>query len=105
MTDREPPPARLFTFQIVIETEADGGGYTAYSPTLPGCFRRAATIEEAKERVRQAIRQRVEALLAAGEPIAQCERLLHVEELSIALPGDIGDVAAGRSSHEGGSPR
>jgi predicted RNase H-like HicB family nuclease len=81
-----PPRPRLYTFQIVIEREAEGEGYTAYSPTLAGCFRRAATIEEAKERVRAAVRERVESLLAKGEPISQCERLMHVEELSIALP-------------------
>jgi predicted RNase H-like HicB family nuclease len=99
--DREAPPARLYTFQIVIETEADRAGYTAYSPTLSGCFRRGATLEEAKERIRQAIRERVETLLAAGRPIAQCERLLHVEELSIALASGPRDTGSGCSSPEG----
>jgi len=101
--DPEPSPGRLYTFQIVIETEAQGVGYTAYSPNLPGCFRRGATIEEAKERIRQAIRERVEELVVAGEPIAQCERLLHVEELSIVLPADARDAAYRRSSPEGAS--
>ncbi len=80
------PPTKLYTFQIVIERDAQGEGYTAYSPTLAGCFRRAATIEEAKERIRDAVRERVESLLAEGGQISQCERQLHVEELSIAVP-------------------
>jgi predicted RNase H-like HicB family nuclease len=85
-TNAERPPTKLYTFQIVIETDADGDGYTAYSPTLPGCFRRAGTVEKAKERIREAVRERVEWLLAHGEPISQCEKLMHVEELSIAVP-------------------
>ena len=92
------PPAKIYTFQIVIEKEADGEGYTAYSPTLAGCFRRAATIEEAKERIREAARERIESLLAKGEPISQGERLMHVEELSIAVPRVPGAEASERSS-------
>jgi predicted RNase H-like HicB family nuclease len=102
--DREGPPTRLYTFQIVIETEAERAGYTAYSPTLPGCFRRGATIEEAKERIRQAIRERVETLLATGEPIAQCERLLHVEELSMVLPDKRREAGSRPSSDPHASP-
>ena len=57
-----------------------------YSPTLAGCFRRAGTMEKANDNVRKAVFERVELLLIKGEPIFQCERLIHVEELSIAIP-------------------
>jgi predicted RNase H-like HicB family nuclease len=80
----------IYTFQIVIEKEADGEGYTAYSPTLAGCFRRARTMEQAKENIREAVLKRVESLLAEAEPITQCERLIHIEELSIAVPSPSG---------------
>ncbi len=82
------PPPKLYTFQIVIEKDAEGDGYTAYSPTLAGCFRRAPTIEAAKESVREAVREQLEALLARGEQISQGERLKHLEELSIAIRTD-----------------
>jgi predicted RNase H-like HicB family nuclease len=82
---RDRSSRKLYTFQIVIEKETEGEGYTAYSPTLQGCFRRAATIEEAKKKIREAVRRRVDSLLADGEPISQCEKLIHIEELSIVL--------------------
>jgi predicted RNase H-like HicB family nuclease len=86
----------LYTFQIVIEKEADGDGYTAYSPTLAGCFRRATTLEDAKQKIREAVRERVESLLARREQISQCDRLMHVEELSIAIAGRCHDDSTHR---------
>ena len=77
---------RYFSFEIVIEKEADDEGYGAYSPSLPGCFSNGRTIEEAKRNIREAIRQHVETLLAHGQPIPQNERLVHVEELTVGVP-------------------
>ena len=77
---------RFYNFEIVIEKEAEDEGYSAYSPSLPGCFSNGRTIEEAKRNMREAIQQHVEALLSHGEPVPQNERLVHVEELSIGLP-------------------
>jgi len=77
---------KLYTFQIVIEREPHGESYSAYSPTLAGCFRRASTVEEAKRRIREALGERLETLLARGESISQSDRLVHVEELTIAIP-------------------
>ena len=77
---------RFYNFEIVIEKEAEDEGYSAYSPSLPGCFSNGRTIEEAKRNMREAIQQHVESLLAHGEPVPQNERRVHVEELSIGLP-------------------
>ena len=77
---------RFYNFEIVIEKEPEDGGYSAYSPSLPGCFSNGRTIEEARRNVREAIQQHVTSLLAHGEPVPQNERLVHVEELSIGLP-------------------
>lgn len=74
-----------YTFEIVIEKEAEDAGYMAYSPNLPGCFSNGKTIEEAKRNIRAAIEQHVEALLAHGQPVPQNERLVHVEELTIRI--------------------
>jgi antitoxin HicB len=77
---------RFYNFEIVIEKEAEDEGYSAYSPSLPGCFSSGCTIEETKRNMREAIQQHVASLVAHGEPVPQNERLVHVEELSIGLP-------------------
>ena len=77
---------KYYTFEIVIEKEAEDDGYAAYSPTLPGCFSNGKTIEEAKRNIRDAIRQHIESLEAHGQPIPQNDKLVHVEELTVGLP-------------------
>jgi predicted RNase H-like HicB family nuclease len=77
---------RFYTFEIVIEREADEEGYSAHSPTLPGCFSNGKTVEEAKRHIREAIQPHVEALLAHGQPVPQNERLVHVQELTVGIP-------------------
>ena len=81
------PGMRFYNFEIVIEKEEEDEGYFAYSPTLPGCFSNGRTIEETKLNIRDAIRQHIEALLEHGEPVPQNERLVHVEELTLGVPG------------------
>lgn len=78
---------QFFSFEIVIEKEPEDDGYFAYSPTLPGCFGNGLTIEAAKLSIRQGVQQHVEALLAHGQPIPQHENLVHVEELTVGVPG------------------
>jgi len=78
---------RYFTFEIVVEKEPGDPGYFAYSPTLPGCFSNGVTIEETKRNMREAVRQHLETLLAHGQPVPQNEHLVHVEELTIGVPG------------------
>lgn len=62
---------RYYSFEIVIEKEQEDEGYSAYSPTLPGCFSNGKTIEEAKRNIREATRQHVQALLAHGQPVSE----------------------------------
>lgn len=76
----------FYSFEVVIEKEADDEGYCAWSPSLPGCFSNGRTIEDAKRNMREAVTQHLSALLAKGEPIPQNERLVHVEELAIGIP-------------------
>lgn len=75
-----------YTFEIVVEKETEDEGYSAYSPTLPGCFSNGKTIEGAKRNFREAIRQHIDSLLAHGQPIPQNEKLVHVEELTVGVP-------------------
>lgn len=76
----------FYSFEVVIEKEANDAGYYAWSPSLPGCFSNGQTIEEAQRSMREAVLQHIIALRAHGEPIPQNERLVHVEELAIGIP-------------------
>lgn len=76
----------FYHFEIVVEKESDDEGYSAYSPTLPGCFSNGRTIEDAKRNIREAIQQHITSLLAHGQSIPQNERLVHVEELTVGVP-------------------
>ncbi len=78
---------KYLSFEIVIEREEDSdAGYTAFSPSLPGCCSNGHTIEEAKKNIREAIALHIESLAAHGQPIPQNDRIVHVEELTFALP-------------------
>jgi predicted RNase H-like HicB family nuclease len=50
---------RFYHFAIVIEKMAGDAGYSAYSPSLPGCFGDCRTIEETRRSMRKAIQQHV----------------------------------------------
>lgn len=73
----------FYTFQIIVEKEPDDGGYSAYSPTLPGCFSNGRTLEEAVRGIREAVQQHVEVLTEVGEMVPQRDSVVHVEQLSI----------------------
>lgn len=77
---------KFYSFQIVIEKEPEDEGFSAYSPTLPGCFSNGLTIEDARGNMRQAIEQHIASLIAHGQPIPQQERRVHVEELTLGMP-------------------
>ena len=77
---------QYYTFEIVIEKEAEDEGYSAYSPALPGCFSNGGTVEEAKRNMREAIELHLQSLLAHGQPIPQSEKRVHVEELTVGVP-------------------
>ena len=71
----------------MVEKEPEDEGYLAYSPTLPGCFSNGRTVEEARRNIREAVQQHIESLLAPGQPVPQNENLVHVEELTVGVPG------------------
>ena len=77
---------KFYTFEIVVEKEAEDEGYLAYSPTLPGCQSNGKTIEDAKRNIREAIQQHIQSLLSHQQPIPQNEKLVHVEELTVGVP-------------------
>ena len=78
---------KFYSFQIVIEKEPEDEGYYAYSPTLPGCFSNGKTIEEARRNIREAVEQHIQSLLRRTQKIPQNDNLVHVEELTVGVPG------------------
>jgi antitoxin HicB len=58
------------TYSIVLEPE-EGGGYAVSVPTLPGCLTQGKTVEEAMERVAEAISVHMAGLEADGEPVPE----------------------------------
>ena len=77
---------KFYSFQIVIEKEAEDEGYLAYTPNVPGCFSNGRTLEEAKRNIRAAIEQHLASMLAHTQTVPQNDRLMHVEELTVAVP-------------------
>jgi predicted RNase H-like HicB family nuclease len=63
---------KFHTFEILVEKEAGNQSYSAYSPTLPGCFSNGKTVKEAKRNIRDAIQQHLASLLAHGQAIPSC---------------------------------
>lgn len=78
---------KFYTFEIVVEKEPEDEGYLAYSPTLPVCFSNGRTVEEASRNIREAVQQHIESLLAQGQQVPQNENLVHIEELTVGVPG------------------
>jgi predicted RNase H-like HicB family nuclease len=56
-------------FGIVIETGKRN--YSAYVPDLPGCVATGKTVEEAKERIREAIRIHLQGMRQDGDTIPE----------------------------------
>jgi predicted RNase H-like HicB family nuclease len=77
---------KFYSFEIIIEKEPEEEGYSAYSPSLPGCFSNGKTIEEAKRNIREAVQNHLESLLAHHQPIPQLDKLVHLEELTVGVP-------------------
>ncbi len=62
-------------YGIVIEKA--NGNYSAYVPDLPGCIATGATVEDTKERIKEAVQLHLEGLREDGDripiPITVCD--------------------------------
>lgn len=52
-----------------ILIEKGDHNYSAYSPDVPGCVATAATVDELKERMQEALALHLESLRDSGEPV------------------------------------
>lgn len=58
-------------FTIVLEPDAEDGGYTVTVPALPGCVTQGETVEECLVHAQEAIELYIEDLKAEGESIPE----------------------------------
>jgi predicted RNase H-like HicB family nuclease len=68
--------------QYAIVIEKAQNNYSAYVPDLPGCVATGHTIEETKDRIREAIEFHLDGLREDGAPIPPASS--HVEYIEIA---------------------
>ena len=66
-------------YTIFIEPTATG--YSAYVPDLPGCVAAAATLEETRQLMKEAIEFHIEGMRINGEVVP--DPTLHVEQIEI----------------------
>jgi len=58
-----------YEYTIILQPDAEEGGYTVTVPALPGCVTQGDTLEEAIAMARDAIHLHIEALKADGQPV------------------------------------
>ncbi len=62
--------------------EPTATGYSAYVPDLPGCVAAAATLEETRQLVREAIEFHIEGMRMDGEAVP--EPTPHIEQIEVS---------------------
>ena len=60
----------------VVVHSAEEGGYWVDVPSLPGCFSQGETIDEAMNKVREAIELHIEGLKGEGQEVPKEEGLV-----------------------------
>lgn len=73
------------TFAVVLEPDAQDGGFTAIVPALPGVITEGDSAEEALENARDAIRLCLEHLAEQGQMIPQGDDGVRLERVEIAV--------------------
>ncbi len=68
----------------VVVHPAEEGGYWVEVPALPGCYSQGETVEEAVEKVREAIEAHLEALRQEGQAIPD-DRDLVIRKVEVAV--------------------
>jgi len=58
------------TYTVLFERE-DDGGFSVWTPDLPGCASQGETLEEARANIREAVTLYVDTLRAKGLPVPE----------------------------------
>lgn len=70
----------MSTYTVFFEPTATG--YSAHVPDLPGCVAAAATLEETRELMREAIEFHIEGMRINGDAIP--EPTPHIEQIEVS---------------------
>jgi predicted RNase H-like HicB family nuclease len=70
----------MSTYTVFFEPTATG--YSAHVPDLPGCVAAAATLEETRELMREAIEFHIEGMRINGDAVP--EPTPHVEQIEVS---------------------
>jgi predicted RNase H-like HicB family nuclease len=70
----------MSTYPVFFEPTATG--YSAHVPDLPGCVAAAATLEETRELMREAIEFHIEGMRINGDAVP--EPTPHVEQIEVS---------------------
>jgi len=70
--------------KYVVLYARTANGYSAHVPDLPGCIAAAATLEETRQLIREAIEFHLEGMRLHGENIPEPETT--GEEVEVAIP-------------------
>ena len=73
----------VYQFTVVIEPDEDA--LHAYVPALPGCHTFAATVDEARANIVEAIALHVESMRGDGEPVPVESEPLFITRLSVSV--------------------
>lgn len=75
-----------YKYTVIFEP-AEEGGYVVHVPALPGCYTQGETLEDAKEKAREAIACYLESLVKDGLPIPKDLKDVRplVEKLAVAV--------------------
>ncbi len=65
-------------YKVIIEAQ-EGGGYTVYVPSLPGCVSQGRTTKEAMTNIKEAIEVYLESLRERKIPLPE------VQEVEVAV--------------------
>jgi predicted RNase H-like HicB family nuclease len=63
----------LILFKFIVEPDEEDGGYTAYTPTLPGVVGQGETEMEAFEDLEAAMQFTLDDMVAKGEPLPESD--------------------------------
>ncbi|MFZ3086239.1 MAG: type II toxin-antitoxin system HicB family antitoxin [Candidatus Hydromicrobium sp.] len=66
---------KILNYKILLRKEPEGG-FTVFTPSLPGCITYGDTLDEAIEKAKEAIELYIESLKAHGEEIPTEENIL-----------------------------
>lgn len=71
-------------FNILLEWNEDGGGYTVIVPSLPGCITEGDTWNEALANAREAIEGYLEVLRMKGQPVPESDSKASLAEIEVS---------------------